>query len=132
MRGWTNGAMHDRSARLRPPAIAFMLAVALAVAAGPMVATAADWNGGGLPPSIAKARPSASVPADIPGSRVDTCRLLGAVTVYRPVGHGAIAGVVPSDVLSAGNGSGCGAPAPAPYAAPRFPPEGGGLPFGTE
>lgn len=132
MRRWTTRAPHDRSEQCGTRAIAFTLVVAFGVALGPKCAVAADWDGGGLPPSIAKARPSASVPADIPGSRVDGCKLLSDVTVYQPVGRRGFVGVVPSDVMSTGDGSGCGSPAPSPYAAPRVAPEGGALPFGLD
>lgn len=43
---------------------------------------------GDLSPAIAKKRPSASVPADLPNQTVADCRLLEAMTVYRDAGPG--------------------------------------------
>jgi hypothetical protein len=54
-----------------------------------LLAATDTWGGekaaGGLPPSIAKERPSASLPADLPGSRASGCDLGQSVTIYRRV-----------------------------------------------
>jgi hypothetical protein len=80
--------------------VAAFLGVA-AIAFGSIEGDAHGANGGpaGLPPA-AKARPSASVPADLPVDRLHDCRLLNGITVYRGVGRGTVVGVAPADVFS--------------------------------
>jgi hypothetical protein len=79
-------------------AMIVVLAFATTALAGP--AAVDGWNGGGLPPAIAKARPSAGVPADVPESGIDDCEILRNLTLYTPVGRHAIVGVNPSRVAS--------------------------------
>lgn len=105
------------------PALPLALVAALLVAAAPRPGRAAEWDGGGLPPAIAKPRPSASVPADLPGSRVDPCRLLDGIRVYRRVAPGTYVGVSPPNTTD------CGTDASPPAASPAMGPEGSGLPF---
>jgi hypothetical protein len=77
-------------------------------------ASAADWDGGGLPASIAKQRPSASVPANLPGSDEAGCAVLRSITLYQKVRPGTYVEVRPSDTLSPGQSDSCGSPAPNP------------------
>lgn len=81
---------------------------------------------GDLPPGIRKAQPSASVPADLPGSRIDPCAIYAGVTLLVPVRRGALVEVNPAAVASA-NGSPCAHPSAAVH--PDTAP-GGALPIG--
>jgi hypothetical protein len=71
------------------------------------LAWADDWDGD-LPPAIVKARPSADVPADIPGSRTSGCRLLDSITVSQWAGRGTVAEVRPFDLMGSSAGDPCG------------------------
>jgi hypothetical protein len=100
--------------------------VALGILVLPPVAPAAEPPFGDLPPGIAKARPSASVPADLPGSRVDPCAVFAGTEVFVPLRGGALAGV-DAGALTGADGGPCARP---PAAAHPTTATGGGLPFG--
>lgn len=51
-----------------------------------------------LPPGIRKARPSGSVPADLPGRTERDCAVLRAVEVYQGVGRRTAVAVSPADL----------------------------------
>ena len=80
---------------------------------------------GDLPPGISKARPSASVPADLPGSRTDPCAIYTGVQLFVPVRGGGLAEVDPAALASA-NSSPCAHPSAAVH--PDTAP--GALPIG--
>jgi uncharacterized iron-regulated membrane protein len=54
-----------------------------------------------LPPSIRKARPSSSVPADLPGRAERDCAVLRSVEVYQGVGPRTAVAVSPADLPGA-------------------------------
>jgi hypothetical protein len=91
----------------------------------PAIAAAAEPAFGDLPADIAKERPSASVPADLAGSRADPCAVYSGVQVFVPLRRGLLAEVNAASLVGAGTDTCAGAPAAAP---PQS--AGGGLPFG--
>lgn len=84
----------------------------------PAIALAADPLFGDLPADIVKERPSASVPADLPGSRSDPCALYTGMRVFVPM-RGAVVDTDPA-ALTGGNGCAGAPPAPAPGGEPPF------------
>jgi hypothetical protein len=104
-----------RGRRLDVAALGFLVLPAIAVAAEPTF--------GDLPAAIAKERPSASVPADLPGSRTDPCAVFAGVRVFVPR-RGVLVDADPAALAGAG-GNGCaGSSTVAP------PDLTGALPFG--
>ncbi len=89
----------------------------------PAIAAAAEPLFGDLPADIVKERPSASVPADLPGSRSDPCALYTGVRVFVPM-RGAVVDADPAALAGAG-GNGC-----AGASAAASPGPGGEPPFG--
>ena len=77
-------------------------AAAALVAFGQMQAStlAADCDSGDLSPAIAKKRPSASVPADLPRDNAADCRLLDAITIYQGTGPATSVAVPLAEVMN--------------------------------
>ncbi|MBK8173797.1 MAG: hypothetical protein IPK66_00400 [Rhodospirillales bacterium] len=101
--------------------------VVVSTCAATATAFAGDSVPQGLPPAIAKNRPSSSVPADLPGSQAAGCEALNAVTVYQRTGRGTGIGVRPMDLMSPEYRAGCAAqtmdpPGELPALSPEPPP----------
>ena len=102
---------------------AWFAVVVLKLVVLPASAPAAEPLFGDLPAEIVTSRPSASVPADLPGSRFDPCAVAPGVRVFVPM-RGVVIDADPAALASAG-GDGC-----AGRSAPPSPGPGGERPSG--
>ena len=120
MGGWRCPVPKMKRERTRNEGAAFgfrtaWFAAALKVVILPAPALAAESLFGDLPADIVKARPSASVPAELPGSRFEPCAVGPGVRVFVPM-RGAVVDVDPA--RRAGAGSGCAGTPAAPLPGP--------------